>query len=263
MSEILELRPWRSRRVCRTLDATFLNAVANHPDVRPAIGGEGPIDLSGTLANPANFALQTDEGGWVFVRHEPATYELHTLFLRRGRGRPCIAAWLEASRYMFCATDCREIVTKVPANNLGAAFAAQKCGFTERFVRENAFADLLGQLHDVSYRALTLDGWVARAAELDNGGYWFHAGMEKALRDGSSRLPAHPDDPSHERAVGAAVEMIRARNPRKAVWFYNRWARLAGYPLVALVTETPLVIDVGSGVIVEARGEEMEVILCR
>jgi hypothetical protein len=249
--------------VRRTLDPTFLNTVANHPEVRPWIGGVGPIDLTSTLADSANFALQTDDGGWVFVRHEPAIYELHTLFLRRGRGRACVTAWREASRYMFCATDCREIVTKVPVNNLGAAFAAQKCGFAERFSRDGAFVDPQGALHEVSYQALTLDAWVARAGELDNGGHWFHAGMEKALKEASSALPAHPDDPSHERAVGAAIAMIRARNHRKAVWFYNRWARLAGYPLIALVTETPLVIDVGSGVVVEASGEEMEVILCR
>jgi hypothetical protein len=260
MSETLTLaRP----KVRRTLAAAFLNTVANHPEVRPWVGGVGPIDLTETLADSANFALQTDDGGWVFIRHEAAVYELHTLFLRRGRGRRCIEGWREASRYMFCATDCREIVTKVPANNLGAVFAAQKCGFAERFTREGGFVDPQGQIHDVSYQAFNLDAWLARATELDNGGHWFHAVMEKALREAFSSLPAHPADPSHERAVGAAVEMIRARNHRKAVWFYNRWARLAGYPLVTLVTETPLVIDVGASVVVEATGQDMEVILCR
>lgn len=260
MSETLTLA--RSK-VRRTLDPTFLNTVANHPEVRPWIGGEGPIDLTADLANAANFALQAQEGGWVFLRHEPGTYELHTLFLRRGRGRRCLEAWREASTYMFCATDCREIVTKVPANNLGAAFAAQKCGFVERFKRADAFVDPEGKTHQVSYQALDIDAWVGRANHLDNVGHWFHAGMEKALKEAASTLPAHPDDPNHERAVGAAITMIRARSHRKAVWFYNRWARLAGYPLIALVTETPLVIDVGSGVVVEASGENMEVILCR
>ena len=56
-----------------------------------------------------------------------------------GRGRACLAAWGEAVRYVFCATDAREIVTRVPAGNAGAGFAARVCGFRERFTRERAF----------------------------------------------------------------------------------------------------------------------------
>jgi len=247
-------------RVRRTMEATFLDTVANHPEVRPALGGVGPISLGAILADAANFALVTDAGGWVFVRHEPGAYELHTLFLRHGRGRACLAAWREAARYMFLATDAREIVTKVPANNPGAAFAAQKCGFVERFTRREAFADPEGRLHEVSCRALSLDDWVSREETLSAGGHWFHDGMERALA--GSALPPHPEDAAHERAVGAAVAMIAARNHRKGVWFYNRWARLAGYPAVAVLSDTPLTIDVGAGVVVEARGETMEVVRC-
>jgi hypothetical protein len=247
-------------RVRRTMEATYLNTVANHPQVRPALGGEGPLDLTAILADAENFALTAEGGGWVFVRHEPGAYELHTLFLRHGRGRACLAAWREAARYMFLETDAREIVTKVPANNLGAAFAAQKCGFAERFTRHEAFADPHGQLHDVSYLGLTLDNWVAVEASLDAGGHWFHDGMERTLA--GAGMPPHSDDPAHERAVGAAVAMIAARNHRKGVWFYNRWARLAGYPVVSVLSETPLAIDVGAGVVVEARDGTMEVIRC-
>jgi hypothetical protein len=248
--------------VARTLDARFLNAVANDASVRPDLGGEGPIDLSAVVADPVNVALRTELGGWVFVRHEPGTYELHTLFMPAGRGRACLAAWREAARYVFAATDAREIVTRVPVCNRGAAWAARHCGFAERFARKAAFRAADGRLHDVSYQALTLDRWAGGDDEALTAGDLFHARIELAKAAARSALPDHPPDEAHDRAAGAASLMIAAGNARKGVWFYNRWAALAGYPPVALLTEHPLAIDVGSGVIVEVREGNMEVIRC-
>jgi len=246
----------------RTLDAAHLNAVANDPDVRPWIGGEGALDLTAVIADPRNVALETASGGWVFARHEPGTYEVHTLFLTAGRGRPCLAAWREAARWMFTATDAREIVTRVPANNPGAAYASALAGFRERFRRRAAFRAPGGAPVDVAYLALTIDDWAARDAEALKAGAVFHAqlGAAKAMAD--SALPDHPEDLAHDRAAGAACLIIAAGNARKGVWFYNRWAALAGYPPIALITENPVVIDVGAGVIVTVNHGQMEVLQC-
>jgi len=214
------------------------------------------------VGEPANIALTTAHGGWVFVRHETGVYELHTLFLPAGRGRACLAAWGEAVRYVFCATDAREIVTRVPAGNAGAGFAARVCGFRERFTRERAFRTAEGELVAVSYRALTLDAWAAREPAATAEGEVFHAQLETARALADSALPDHPPDPAHDHAAGVACLMIRAGNHRKGVWFYNRWARLAGYPPIRLASETPLVIDIGAGVFVEVREGTMEVIRC-
>jgi len=246
--------------VRRTLNPTFLNTVANHPQVRPMVGGEGPLDLSALIADPANIALEAEHGGWVLARHEPGIYELHTLFTPAGRGRACRQAARAMLAYVFTATDAREIVTRVPAHNRGAAFAAALFGFEERFSRENAFRTSAGETVSVSYQALSLDRWIAGSPDVLGQGHWFHAKLEGAKA--GSALPTHADDPAHDRAVGAAILMIRAGNPRKGVWAYNRWARLAGYAPIALITENPLVIDVRDAVI-EVRDGAMEVLLCR
>lgn len=246
----------------RTLDATFLNTVANHPDVRPWVGGVGTLDLTGIVCDPANIALEAEHGGWMLARHEAGIYELHTMFLRAGRGRSYFEQAAEAIRYVFSSTDAREIVTRVPADNRGAAVAAAKCGFVERFTRNDAWTRPDGVVCDVSYQALTLDRWAFTDPGAFNAGQVFHAQIEVAKVKADSALPDHPEDECHDRAVGASALMIGAGNVRKGVWFYNRWARLAGYETISLLNDTPPIIDVGAGVVVEVRGGRMEILKC-
>lgn len=246
----------------RTLDARFLNTVANQEDVRPWIGGKGLLDLSAIVSNPVNIALVTDHGGWVLARSEPGTYELHTLFLKAGRGRAYFDLAAEAMRYMFVSTDAREIVTRIPANNRGALFAASHVGFRERFGRKDAFQTQDETLVDVSYQVLTIDDWWPTDPRAFQAGEVFHAQIETAKVRFDSALPDHPEDVTHDRAAGAACLMIAAGNARKGVWFYNRWAALAGYSPISILTETPLVIDTGAGVVVEVRSGIMEVLSC-
>lgn len=241
----------------RTLDAAFLNSVANHPEVFPWIGAEKEIDLTDIVSNPANFALVTEYGGWVFVRHDAGTYELHTLILPEGRGRHSLKAWKEAARYMFCRTDAREIVTRVPEHNKGADFAARACGFKERFARVNAFKPLEGPAVNVSFRALTLDDWWPTDTAVADMGHAFHLQIEAA-----KGAPNHPDDDTHDRAVGATCLMVLSGVYRKAVWFYNRWALLAGYEPIKFLSDAPFLIDIGNGIIVTAIDGRMEIVKC-
>ena len=245
-------------RVRRTLDAGLLNTVANHPEVRPAIGGAGEIDLSAVIGDPGNIALEAEHGGWVLHRHEPGTYELHTLFLPEGRGRGYFAAAAEALDFMFAASDAREIVTRVPVDATSGRPGRRLVGFVERFRRETAWEGR----EAVSYQALDIDGWCARSASGLAAGRAFHDELELAKGLAGSARPAHPDDPAHDRAAGAAVLMARAGQARKAVWFYNRWARLAGYLAISLLNEAPVTIDVVDAV-VGVRDGTMEVLKCR
>jgi hypothetical protein len=251
----------------RTLDAAHLNAVANHPAVRPWIGGEGPLDLTAVIADPRNIALEGEPGGWVFARHEPGTYEVHTLWRPEGRGSGQLRAFREALRYLFTATDAREIVTRIPVDNEGAMYGASLSGFRQRFRRERAFRQSrgeggAGEPVDVSYQALTIDDWAARDAEALNAGEVFHAQLQAAKARGDGAWPEHPEDLAHDRAAGAACLIIAAGNLGKGIWFYNRWAALAGYPPIRLVAEAPPLIDVGMGVIVTVNRGEMEVVKC-
>jgi hypothetical protein len=242
----------------RTQDASFLNEVANDDAVRPWLGGEGALDLAGTVGNPANVALVNSHGGFVFICHEATSYELHTLFRPEGRGAGVLPAAEEAFRWLFVNTDCLEILTKVPAGNRAADLLARRAGFVPIFTRDAAWPD--GSA--VTYFALTVDAWRARDSALAPAGHDFHTLIETAKAAAGSALPTHPDDEAHDRAAGAAVLMTLAGNPEKAVWLYNRWARFAGYQTIEIVSASPVVIDVRDA-LVTVRGEELEVQSCR
>lgn len=247
--------------ITRTMDATFLNEVANNPEVRPFLGGGlEPLDLTAKVQDPNNIALLGDDGGWLLQGMMPGVYELHTLFLPAGRGRAYFARAKEALRYVFTATDALEILTKCPDDNAGARMAASLVGFRERFRREGVWN--VGQPDEcgVSFQALTMDDWLARDPEIARAGEAFHEALEVAKREaGSENLP-HPHDEAHDRVVGAAFLMAQAGFVEKAVGIYGRWARFAGYaPIMALA---PNVLDVRDA-IVELKDHRMEVLLVR
>lgn len=246
----------------RTMDATRLNEVANHPDVRPCLGGVGPLDLSPILADPANVALANKHGGFVLVRQEVGIYEAHTMFLPESRGRAAIAAAEEGFRYLFTVTDCVEVQTQVPTSNAPAAGLASAVGFQPIFTRDNAWIGADGASEDIVYMSLTFDRWRARDNVIAAVGHDFHERLADAKSAAQSDLVTHPDDDAHDRAAGASMLMAQAGNARKAVWLYNRWARLAGYQSIELISETPAIIDVRD-VVVEVKGESMEILLCR
>lgn len=247
--------------VARTMSAAHLNAVANHPDVRPWLGGDGPLDLTATLANQANLAFVTEHGGFVLIAHGQSRYEAHSLFLPDGRGREAIDAMHAVRDYIFAMTDAREIVTKVPCANRPAAALARMAGFTPWF--QSAIPFTPGAVVPVEFFGLTLQQWALRSASALTLGRWFHEAMADALTKSGSVLPAHSDaDDAHDRMAGAAALMVRYGNVRKAEWFYNQWATFVGFPTIRVLRELPTVIDL-EGVVVEVRGDQMEVLSCR
>lgn len=248
----------------RTLDPACLNDAANHPEVFPWLGvtGEpGSLDLSDLIRDPANVALVTAHGGFLVQKVGPGIYEVHSIFKPEGR-KGLSKATAEGLRYLFTATDALTIRTKVPACNAPAAALAKASGFRETFTREDAWTAPDGSPCAVSYQEITFDEWRARDATLLAEGEWFHDRLEAAKVAQGSALPVHPHDESHERAVGAAVQMLRAGNAEKAVWLYNAWAAFAGYAPLGLHSTQPIILDVADAV-VEVRNSDMEVLLCR
>jgi len=239
----------------RTLDSTFLNMVCNHPQVHPWLGVEGTIDVSGVVGNPANFALVNDGGGFILGCHEPGIYEVHSQFLPSHR-RETVKAMREGFDYMFTRTDCHTVLTQVPDNNPAAAALAKFAHFRPMFRREDT------PRGPTAYMGLYIDDWAQDNAALEAEGEWFHDNLNEAKKAQGSELPAHPHDPAHERAVGASVRLVKAGNAAKGVALYNRWARLAGYAPITLLSETPVLIDVVDAV-VEWTGQDMEIVLCR
>jgi hypothetical protein len=234
----------------RTLDPTFLNKVANDPNVHPWLGHEGQIDLAPVAANLDNYLLVDDHGGWVVCKISEGVYEVHTLFLKEGRGPRLVDLIAEGMDYMFTRTDCHTLLTQLPDNNEPARVLATTVGFKEIFRREET------PRGPTSYAKITIDEWVQQTSDLERWGEWVHSKRE------SLGLEDHPYDAAHERAVGAAVQMIRRGNALKGASFYNQWATFAGYPPIQLLGLTPVIIDLGLGIIAEEMDGDMEIIKC-
>lgn len=75
--------------IARSFDGERLNAIVNHPAVRPGVGGDGEswLDLAPVVANHENYALLGPHGGFLATWTAPRTYEVHTFILPEGRGK--------------------------------------------------------------------------------------------------------------------------------------------------------------------------------
>lgn len=247
--------------ITRTMDATFLNTVANHPDVRPWLGGDGPLDLTAMLANPANLAGVTAHGGFVAVAVWPGRYEVHSLFLPDGRGTESVRAMRAACDYIFTVSDATELVTKVPSANTAADGLARLAHFAPLATVPMPWTG--GTRTLVGLLSLSIDRWALHSAAAWTLGGWLHQTFEAVKAATGSTLPAHAeDDETHHYMAGAALLLIRAGQTVKGVDLYNRWALLAGYPGIRVVREHPPILDL-DGMIAEAREDTMEILQCQ
>lgn len=72
----------------RSYDVEHINAVVNHPDVRPFVGpGDDTLDLAPLVVRPENWFLMGKHGGFGLIWSAPRIHEIHTFILPEGRGR--------------------------------------------------------------------------------------------------------------------------------------------------------------------------------
>lgn len=243
----------------RTFDPTFLNTVVNHPEVRPHLQGEGPLDISAQALNPNNFVLQSEFGGFILMQQEPGRYEVHSQFLP-GHGTHPVKAMLAAMDWMFTRTDCEAVVSKVPVSNKAAKGFAITGGLRTLFTRTDTVTG------PIEYTELTLMDWAMRTKAMESHGERFHAFLDAETCARGVMWPEHPKDTVHDMAAGAALLMIERGQPGKGVLFYNRWAMLAGYTPIRLLSDSPVTIDMSDGPATAILGmgiDGMEMLLCR
>lgn len=251
--------------VHRTFDPTFVVSVVNHPEVRPwlGLGTEDLTDGVGEMvSSPLNHTLVSQYAAVIFQWIEPGRYEVHSQCLPAGRGFHSAHVAQEVMRYIFTRTDCFEVITRVPDGNAAALGITRHVGFASTFRREDAWQDPDGERVGVQFFSLPLERWRNRDPMLGEIGHEFHDWLEALKKDAGSPLPAHPEDGDHDRAVGMAALMAQAGQGPKAVLAYNRWASLAGYQQIGLVSETPLVLDLRDAV-VQVMGRSAQVLLVR
>ena len=79
----------------RSHDAARINAVVNHPEVRPHVGAPelGDLDVTDLVERPEHWFLMGDHGGFMLSWSAPGVREVHTFVLPEGRGK-----WAEDAR---------------------------------------------------------------------------------------------------------------------------------------------------------------------
>lgn len=231
----------------RYYDATLLNSVVNDPSVQPWVvpwGVARPLDCTPQVRDLRNVLLMDASGGFLFQYCELAVYEVHTQFLPEGRGSAAIEAATAAMDYMFMKTDCMELTTRIPGNNAAARALALAVGFRQDFVVPKAWQSGPKDFEALGCYVLTWRDWIRNGHRLSAQGEWFHERITALW----PQAPEHPADSHHDRVVGATLGMILGGQLDKALSLYNRWARLAGYDPLVLVSRNPIVME-NSGVV--------------
>lgn len=248
----------------RAVSAYRLNEIVNDPSIYPWVCGSllgHPLDLSDVVADRGNVALVGEHGAVIFARHQPGFYEAHTQVLPSGRGQWTLAMVNEALRWMFCRTDAVEIVTRVPRGNYAARALARAISGVYEFTAHRGWV-FENNIIPADIFALRIQDWIKTAPALSARGHWFHERLQEEYEALGVADELHDDDEAHDRHVGAAVEMMFGNQPHKAVVFYNRWAVMAGYAPVEIITETPLTIDIRDAVLA-VRNNNFWVMTCR
>ena len=236
----------------RQSDPAIVNHILNHPSVLPWVIGnkKAPLDASPVIANTNNIVLACEWCAFIFAKMTTGIYELHTCVLPEGRGQGTISAGHEAMDWMFSSTDAAEIVTRVPRGNIAGDAAMRALGIAPWFKTKPIWPLAGGNVPMTVYRLALLD-WITLAQDrLRVKGKEFH---RKLIAAGGA--VDHEDDPLHDVYVGAALGMIDGGQIDKGIIAYDLWASLSGYDTISVVSRDPLLIDIGTGVVMPETGE--------
>lgn len=249
--------------VSRHTDATFINEVVNDPSVYPWVHGVviGPLDLTGLVANKSNHCIMGKHGGVIFTQCQPGLYEAHTQVLPEGRGKWTIKMVKSALHYIFTRTDAMEILTRVPHGNLGAKALVRSINGEFQFTRPKSWV-FDHKPVDSDIYSLGVQSWMRDAKYLKRRGEWFHQRLEGEYCAMGRTIPLHEDDTNHDQYVGGAIEMIMNGQPIKGQVMYNRWATIADYMQVQMLSLEPLLFDIQEALLLVKNGD-FKVVSCR
>lgn len=108
----------------------LLDAIVNHPDVRPTIeNGSERIDSSTVLDDPDNVVYANENGAVLFIRERPGVYRGHIGMLANGRGKLALAFGRECLDDLFTRFDASLVVASVPLRLRHARLLCRMLGF--------------------------------------------------------------------------------------------------------------------------------------
>lgn len=244
----------------RETDASRINALLNQPEIRPWIAnGDSAVDVSAQVANPDNILLMGEHGGCMFFKLQEGIYEVHTQVSASARGEWTDQLTQACAYWMFMRTTAWDVLTRVPEGHVAARAAAIRRGMRFEFTRPQECV-FKNEKVDVHIYSIRLQDWIKQADALDATGREFHDMLHAAAERYGVTDPAHDDDPNHNRYVGAAVEMARHGQVRKAVLWYNRWAMASRHPPIALLRDgNPAMVRIDHGFVLTATNGVIEV----
>lgn len=244
----------------RVFTAERLNEIVNHPSIYSWIKGShtGPLDLTAFAANTDNVCLIGEHGSIIFQKHQPGIYEFHTCVLPEGRGQWMTDQWKAVSRWMFTKTDAFELLTKCPDGNIASKAGARYVGCSLMFKTRPIWPTDEG-IVPVDVYSIILQNWIKQTPEMALVGEDYHNRLQAEYRRLGRNEALHEEDPVHNAYAGATAEMIQNGQVIKAMYFYNRFARMAGYHPINIKSLEPVIIDIGEALL-RVNGNEFEVI---
>lgn len=242
-------------RVWREWNASGVNAILNHPRVRPWVAdmAEGQLNISAAVDNTDNILLMGEHGAVFFICIMPGTYECHTQILPEGRGEWAHKLAVAVLDWMFTRSNAWEITTRIPTGHIGALALTRSVGFQYEFTSMEPCM-FRGKAVTTSIWRLSIHEWVARSAKSADLGEKLHSQMASEALRLCIQTPPHAEDQYHNHVAGAAVEMVRNGLMAKALFYYNRWAILSRHRPISMLSSDPPVIrmDIGAMKIKEA-----------
>jgi len=143
----------------RVFNAAFSNIIANHPDVRPWLGGEGWLDTAPLIEDRRNYALEGEHGVIFFHQQDrPGVFELHYHFRPAGWGWEPRAALASALGYIFEFIGADLIVVRTAADNPRSRRLIERAGFVHHLNQPGVWPSR-GQLVDLATHHLTRAQW--------------------------------------------------------------------------------------------------------
>lgn len=115
----------------RTQSVALVNAIANHPDVRPTLeAGTERIDATAFMREPGNIVYAGEEGIILFQPLWDGGYRGHIGFLKSGRGATALACGRWVLDDLYDKNDVSTIVAGVPLPLRAARLFCKMLGFT-------------------------------------------------------------------------------------------------------------------------------------
>lgn len=115
-----------------------INAVTNHPDVRPFLGAPelGYVDVADVLEEDPSLLVYEYDGGFVLFRPlEHDVWEIHVAFEPRTWGVSAFSSIQKALKRLFAEEQVRMVLARPPVENVRTVKACERHGFVRQDTR--------------------------------------------------------------------------------------------------------------------------------